>query len=434
MAVHIPLCQRKALAGRLAFFDSALPLRSSFRPKGIARYKFLEKALLQLTDIPLHLGSSNTESMQVFLSVLADRFYIQARPLIEKGVDLDQITSILDDFRSTALGVNCDNCVKAQGQSKICDGSVADDEIVPKGLCVRPLVDLFETVLEVTRCYYSEKSTSFRHLKGLSVEMSTGFINSKPHDCPIDCFIGGKTTYQDHGGAMLSDVHLLINIERFDEESYLAVAYVLFHEIVCHAFQDTLPLSESPHPRTPSEPDDAFSEGWMDWIAFKILEEVLGEKGPAQHFARKFRFANDARDVSNAFHLARVNDRQPNASKHAVERALGKAVAERVLYLFGRLPESATDPWKFFLRLSFDLSMLPRFKEVSQRFVSLLEFSLPEAGRVETPNKTNKVPEYFRKYLLSNDLGELIQAIVQHHGGGDNFSFDKRITNAVRSI
>ena len=411
MAAHIPLRQRKALAGRLAFFQAALPFRNSFRPDEIESYKFLENALFELTNIPLHFESQKPESMQLYLAKLADEFYIRTRPLVEKREDFHLITTILEGFRSSVAGMNCDNCVQAQGLSRICDGSVADDKLIDRGRCVQPLLELFETVLEVTRRYYREKSTSFRHLNGLSVEFSTGFTDTKPHDCPIDCFVGGKTTYLDHGGALLSDVHLSINIERLDEASYLATAYVLLHEIVCHAFQRTIPLSATPHPRMPSEPDDAFTEGWMDWVAYEILEEVLAEQGPARDLAQQFHFANDARDASNALHLARVDDRQQNASKHAVTRAFGKEVAERVLHLFGRLPEAAADPWGLFLRLSFDLNMLPGFDQLSERFVSLLEFSLPATGSVETPNKTNRVYQHFRNYLLSNDLGVLIKAI-----------------------
>jgi hypothetical protein len=83
-----------------------------------------------------------------------------------------------------------------------------------------------------------------------------------------------------------------------------------------------------------------------------------------------------------------------------------------VFYLFQRLPESADQPWERFLRLSFDLNMLPLFEEVRQQFVAIVEYSLPTRGQLETLNKTNQIATYFRNYLHLNDLGELVRSIV----------------------
>src|SRR4051794_32566793 len=96
----------------------------------------------------------------------------------------------------------------------------------------------------------------------------------------------------------------------------------------------------------------------MDWIAYRLLLDTLGSTGNT--VVADFP-PSEVRDAAMRLHLARADYHHSTPSKHALERALGREVADRLLYLFERLPESSSNAWELFVRLSFDLNLLPHF-------------------------------------------------------------------------
>jgi hypothetical protein len=57
----------------------------------------------------------------------------------------------------------------------------------------------------------------------------------------------------------------------FSWEQYCLLPYLLLHEIVCHGLQSL----DGRGPRINADPDDAWSEGWMDRLAYRLARQWL---------------------------------------------------------------------------------------------------------------------------------------------------------------
>lgn len=62
---------------------------------------------------------------------------------------------------------------------------------------------------------------------------------------------------------------------KLDARHLVQIAYVVFHELVCHAFQ----AWDVPNPENPGQ-KCSWSEGWMDALAYEITEEWLVASSP----------------------------------------------------------------------------------------------------------------------------------------------------------
>jgi len=79
------------------------------------------------------------------------------------------------------------------------------------------------------------------------------------------------TVFNDQGSTSDTWIHLAIP-SLLDRDSFSAIPYVLFHECVCHGFQN---LGPGFKPRRAPSPADSFSEGWMDVVCLEILEAIV---------------------------------------------------------------------------------------------------------------------------------------------------------------
>ena len=402
---HLPLAQRKVLAPRILYFDSVQDLKNSLAPADRKEIDFLEEHLFRLSTLATELPSPDKDPLDGFVREISKHLDLASSALVTNG-NRSHVDNALAVFKGATTSLDCAACSPLK--PVICDGHWHDDRIVDgRGQCIAPLKSAFDAALSLARRYYSTHSTYFSNAIPPSVEFSTSFRNSTPHDCPVPYHVGGATEFQDVAARKFSIVKLTVVPEQFDFGTYSALLYVLVHECVCHAFEGILPFPDFVE-RVATEPDDGFAEGWMDWVAHEILQEALHGKGPATDVVSKLQHLEEIGDAATKFHLSRVDDQHPQQSKHAIERAFGRDAAQRVLYLFERLPESRDQPWELFLRLSFDLNVLPHFHEIREQVVSLLELLLPKRGAIETLSKANPLTDSFRKYLTTNNILQLI--------------------------
>lgn len=98
-----------------------------------------------------------------------------------------------------------------------------------------------------------------------SIEFATSFDGSVSASCrPTD----GQEK-------LASEVTLVLPEGGFDRDSLYTVPYLLSHEIICHAAQGI----EGAPPRRPSGPNCAWSDGWMDRLAFEVsVDALFGER------------------------------------------------------------------------------------------------------------------------------------------------------------
>lgn len=406
---HIPLAGRKAFYGRLVYLEARRPEALAIKDAGAEPLlKSFTEAVYSLTEQEI-VDSNNAVPLDTYLQQLANNLTTHAQTLPSNHAPL--FSPILETVQARLGGICCRECTR---EVNVCDGGTRDDGFVSQpGHCVMPLYDTFKEALAATIEYYSRYGTLVPKESLPEIIFSTGFCHDKPHDDPIDSNVGGKTTYLNNGRDV-SQIQLTICVKKFNWKTYVAVPYILFHECICHAFQDIVPAQPK---RLGSEPRDRFAEGWMDFVAYEIMKEFIeGKKDVVGADLKQLR--TEQVDVGKQFHDVRVDHELIDKSRYAIRRAFGKETANRVLYLFERLPkgsfsESHFTAWEAFLRLSFDLNMLRMERFERERLIGLLYKNLTGRDKLDTLARLEPLPELMRKYLQDNDIRALVDAIFE---------------------
>ena len=407
---HLLLCQRKALYGRLLFFQEVEPNRRTIETSGSPSAKQALNALQQFvvgeTNFQLRNRVDN-QQLDDFLSDLAGK--IAGHPNVSDAGNL--ITDPLKTFQSKANQFSCGDC----NTIRVCDGKEEDHETVAEwGLCVRPFRDLFEFAVDVTRTYYKHYATQFDLSAAPAIRFATRYCGTeKPHGVPFDAFVGGTTRFLGPSQE-ISEVRLDFSVDNFDWYTYLACLYVFLHECICHAYPGILP---SPHGRKPVSHHDSFADGWMDWVAARVMEEVLEGRGLAPSIALKISHRSDRLKIGNGFHNARGDWRHSRRSDDAVWVGWGHIAADKTLKLLEKILKSqkASNPqeesWAAFLRLSFDLNLQQKFSRLERhKFVTVLDQHLkPQDPKEREYFDTLRI---FSNYLRNKDIDGFISDVA----------------------
>jgi hypothetical protein len=326
----------------------------------------------------------------------------------------DKFFETVDLLRSDRFDIVCDNCA-SKANSAVCGGYNDDNTVTLCGHCIRPLKSFFEVVISVAEIYHKE------HLQNSvfslpRVFFSTAYSNEKPHGLAVDYRIGGDVKFH---GVRLSEITLTIAVRDFDWKSYLATPYVLFHEAIAHVYADSLQVpGVSVGPRELPSDDASFAEGWMDYVAFLVMQEFFEGRGCAVRcpLGECATFVLEHLNEGNLFHGARHDcngSLNGKAQEKAHKRARGKICAQKVLALLKRLPESQADSYSHFFRLSFRLNVENREAAVKNRLVSVLNTELPPADLLSHPDRVNTpVMVALRSYLVHDDLERFIEEIL----------------------
>jgi hypothetical protein len=371
--------------------------------------------------------SAETEHLDDFLKRLFDESRLSGPSLILE--DFPELRSnffqIIDDLRKDLI---CEGCAKFAQTGKICEGYKDEATVTGAGYCIKQLKSAFQLTVRVAEEYYKKYLSQRPNLP--SVDFSTEFKMEKPHGLEVDYRVGGKIAFEGDESSMIT---LQLCVRKFDWKSYLVVPYVLFHEVVAHAFADTVKLPGGRFgPREHPKDNHAFAEGWMDYVAYLVTNEFLGRRGCAASLCD----TNEYNDVVVVDHLEHLKEAgffhgsrydtnaalrgEPKGNAH--NRFKGKKSAERVLGLLELLPESKDNARMHFLRFSFRLNVEKRDVNVKENFISALYAGLEENGfpphpTLRVPMKT-AVTQAFRKYLVDDDLEEMVRAIMFQNSAG----------------
>ncbi|HWS87527.1 MAG TPA: hypothetical protein VN282_11220 [Pyrinomonadaceae bacterium] len=424
MAPHIPLSQRKALCGRLSYYDAfqshELELyadSAAAEVESFCQQFFAQLDLESRKDAQQRVKESDSSEtrqplthLDVSLRSVLDRFkQILPAVLLEPQSVVTQ--RLLPAIENTVAGISCQGCTPF---GRVCEGvsDAEDDEIVSAaGLCVRQLRQMFDLALEVAHSYYVTHGSLFPRENPPEVVFSTLQFESEvdSHNAAANRYGGGLTIYFPIVARAQVQLHLYI--QKFDLETYKSVLYLLFHECIAHAFHGIHP---DPKKRVKTEPYERYAEGWMDWVAYKILEEVVKGTGPEGQRWQDRITLPDVFAVSTTLHRARSNP--TNRGDGVRQIRLGARAAELTCEFFHELLEEKSlenfdDPWGNFLQLSFDLNALGEIDAKKRNaFVGMmrhLEFS-PKEDEIRYP-----LDSLLIDYLRTRDIHTLIEEVYK---------------------
>lgn len=312
MLAHLRLRPRTALALRLAWLeglgrDPSLDRQRDWRAlDGRARQRALE--VEQSAGPNLHLGDA--------LLTWASH--------IGSGDPRSRYASLLSHVSSTVP--DCATCAQAGSRQAPCDGTDenADDvQAQEAGLCLDVLKRLLKEVGAQVHALYTVALGSHTYAAE-SLALETGELRADTLGLGVagEYFTGGR-------------VRLLFS-EEFRQAGtlmgYRSIPYLVTHELVSHALWGAAVLPARRQP--PTEPNDAFAEGWMDLVAQKLLAHMtfsdhLRNAAPGMLYRCKDDCARYAelRCVRPLWAAARPRD-----AELADYRAMGREASSNLLY------------------------------------------------------------------------------------------------------
>lgn len=408
---HIPPNVRRELCGRLIYFDSVQPLKykpyceeSSYDPTAVTAIDELRNTLFKQI-IQEELAVSNPSGNESFLTRILSRLAEVAEPQLVRHPEL--LADLRSVLQEKILGISCANCHSSSSELP------EEEEVGTTGCCMASLRQMFNTASETSTKYYSE-FTSVRPCNLPAVIFCTQHVrdSSHLHELSVAYAITGSTEMCVQSQQYWSEVRLKMCVPEFDFDSYMAVPYVLLHECIIHTFQDILPSCEK---RDASEPDDGFMEGWMDYVTFKIMQEIIAGRGPVGHFGRSGVINEEHGARASSLHSSRINlEATPSckSSQYACYRRAGTDVADKVLHVLERLPKSRYDPWRAFLQMSLNLNLVQSFTPFHRKkFVGILN-NLAKRGKLESERQIDIV-SIINHYLEHLDVTRLVEEIFK---------------------
>lgn len=402
---HIPLKHRNALAGRLLCLP-ALYRNASEAARGRSRNALvsLRSDLINLTLEALK--QPEPAQLDSFLESLSQDLKANAAPWLSKrSSDAKLVRRALSDIQRAVRQISCAKCALSKAQ--ICRGQNVDDDsrIVDQGgQCLLPIKKTFHVAQKVARSYYNRFAKNLlTQAQPAKIVLFTRDEGAKPHEfaeSQVPFQVSGVTDFDPGQQGWDTIVTLVFWVREFDWETYLACPYVLLHELICHAFKNPLQLPS----QTPRQPDP-FAEGWMDWVAFSILEESY-RSGSA--FPTKDK--GEVR-VARMYHEGRLNFNHKDSPEDSVEWALGKEAAEKVLCLLQKLTPAYQET---FFRISFQFNLSPYGWNVREEFVKKLAKYLvyKEDRKPRNQTRYDKLVQIFRKYLKRKGLQQLVTEVL----------------------
>jgi hypothetical protein len=230
------------------------------------------------------------------------------------------------------------------------------DNIHSRGACIAPLKALFKELHEWVGSLWRDLASNAGMPSLPVIVFSTRSPDFHEDDAePIieEFDIGGFALSEcDDDGAFYTQVGLVIRRNAFDWPQYSILPYILLHEILCHAFQSL----GRPTSRPNAEPSDAWSEGWMDCVAYELAQEWLEQ---SKHFHTK-KECRDARRQTTELHNARYPKRRSEGDLHTGN---GRDIFYAVLDSYGKRYDHLSRSRHPVTRFSLRLNAIPMLAE-----------------------------------------------------------------------
>ncbi len=376
---HLALAWRKVLNARIGVLKATARRWADARVRNIAsEFGQLESHLL-LRAAQLQNTSPDNEILPVALARISTALNVQSVTGIQDSL-LDQV---LLDVSAELEGVVCLHC----GASPAC---VADPRIVElHGSCIRSFREGMELAQAEARAWYEKFLPGCLQTAPL-IEFSTLLVCNPPDSIPVAKYVSGKTSFADTT-ELRSEVQLLVHVADVDLESYHAAAYILFHELICHAYQGIRGATRNRDRRT--RETDSFAEGWMDWIAFRIFTDVTSGDGWSDVQPTLDR---EAREIVNRFRDARQG-RLGNSSRERTRAffQIGEEAAQQYhAFLNSQNGWSAADADEALFRISFDWNVRGDCRQRQEFVTSVRQILLFERSSEKIAGLTRSLDKY----------------------------------------
>ncbi len=391
---HLSLNWRKVLSGRIAIFTATARRKADVwvvDENTVKAYKLLEDHLL-LRAGRLESSPDNVTLSAALATIISDldtnAVTSQTHPLFDRTIE---------DITQNLRGIACRACIPQPACNY-------DAQIVARhGDCIRFFLECMQLAEEEAVAWYEKYLPGSLQTRP-KIYLSTEYYNDdQPDSNRVAKYISGRTDFPDIS-ENLSDIQLLLDVPKFDIKSYHATLYILFHEMICHAFQG-LRTARANQERSTRE-IDAFSEGWMDWVTYLIFTEALQDGGWSDvNVADVVRdFSKDIRDITNQYRNERQDflRREDPSSRTRAFFYIGEEVAQEYhRFLQSRSP-SGEEADEIFYRISFDWNLDGGSQE-RQDFVTrvrqALKFKDGSISELETS---------LDRYLESGNIRDLI--------------------------
>lgn len=356
---------------------------------------------------PDHLARS--DSLSKFLGDQQRRAWKNIQPKI-KTADRKQADADVAELKRRITQRSCLGCKREDAKNKqtpyICGtGAASRDElqVARVGNCIRPIRSLYEYWHQVVVTLISEWAFAGTDagLQDLAVTFSTecedaASIAIDPNQ-PYQ--VSGATEFLDDHvlPARASDVSLSFTTALLDWNSILAIPWLLAHELVCHTFQG----KRSPGKARYCEADCPLYEGWMDEVAFRLLQGNLAS-GWTMSAAVKSPFLSQyEQQILNeaaAYRRWRYGEGpSAPASVHAPQWNIGRSAAEDALRFFERWHQSEQlETRKYWalrkvMTLSFRLMRLDPAEHASEVVFELGRVCAEGVQEEATPEKAEDI-------------------------------------------
>lgn len=252
----------KALAARLtaAMLLEALPLTEVNEEAQSRQESFLDQVRAAADKLQDEKSGRLDESLRRLSVDLA------SETIDGESAALDELRERLKQLANELKRIDCSKCAKSD--QFVCRGDDRnhDASIVSKsGQCIAPLKEVASFVERQTRQIYTDA-----RFASPTIIVSTSPASKTSDQGMLKHFDIGGYSEVLRGQVPISVVGLEIRERAFDWNALCAVLYIMAHETICHAFQGL-----DGGVRVDAEEKCAWTEGWMDRLAFKLTQEWL---------------------------------------------------------------------------------------------------------------------------------------------------------------
>ncbi|QDU42888.1 hypothetical protein Mal52_13570 [Symmachiella dynata] len=408
---HLPLQHRKTLCGRVRIFEAMRPWQRGVSfSNGAHAFANLRMDLAEKVtyESPKHQDTSLDAFIHGLIPMLQPKVRAVAGDM-PNGDYLDQIEAAVN---GKLAEISCRDC---SGSDTICTGycPVDDEIVVHGGACLHPFKEQFDFIREAVLDKYKELCPGADVLDDVSVVLSTELLTAK---APFRFCENANAAarYRDSSEQRITEVRLLLDPGLIDAASFLAVPYLFFHELVCHAWQGAdADLATSRNDIASTRADDSFAEGWMDAVAWHLFESTV------QRYAASIPYLqDDHREWGFEVHrerrvpqIGQIPEQSPaahNSQARTREMIRLGVSAAQMFFRFLRDHETGFVAEEAWLKISFALNLRGGIVQKRQEFVTAV-YSALVGGHTAT---AKVMLTLVRKYLLTNDIGAFLDGFL----------------------
>lgn len=389
--MHISLPFRKITSARtIALKILGQGMRFTKNGAVVSTSRAWQEVLSKTDAVKINPTASLSEQLRGFANSLST--WVSNEPQLEPNAKK------LVEKMVLALGsVDCEACAREFG-GRVCDERHDGGEQAAQAVCTVQLRELFEIALEAGEAWYKRYSDDFDPIRLPKPLFSTDRGKKDPVD--------GVTTINN----LQSAICLKIDEEQFQEAAIYSILYVLFHECFVHVFQS---LDRSVRQREVAPNECLFSEGFMDGVAYMILERELRLLGHCKErltaWGQSVPFTFMRRFCQTLFD-ARVLRNDPRPIIDA--RETGREIASLLYSAFATL-EGVTDPLVELARLALTLNYkFSPEQNLSYGFLNSVHRAAIGTVRDDPDSLQRKVLiDALAAYVKSHDLQELVKVM-----------------------